>query len=233
MHSYHQVLLIRDGVTLLVDQEQKQPLFGNMASFIPAFLPHRSVVRGNGASYKSIYLSPDYFLPTVKGIIIFRISPLTRALFERIDLSGRDALSRNLNRDCLELFLRVLPEDLACPADLARLPEPSTQLAGKIVEFIEGNYSRKLSLSDFAAALPYSGRHLARLFKNDLQITIMEYLRRYRMLLASMALCDPEVAATDIAFECGYESLSSFYRDFHQTFGLTPKHFRKNMEDGL
>ncbi|MBI9078057.1 MAG: helix-turn-helix transcriptional regulator, partial [Desulfatibacillum sp.] len=76
-------------------------------------------------------------------------------------------------------------------------------------------------------ALPYSGRHLSRLFKEEMQITLFEYLRLYRILMASLALCEPDRAITEIALDCGYESLSSFYRDFNTVYGAPPKSFRE------
>ena len=70
------------------------------------------------------------------------------------------------------------------------------------------------------------GRHLSRLFKQDMKITLFEYLRLYRILMASLALCSRDEAITEIALDCGYESLSTFYRDFNMIYGVAPKSFR-------
>ena len=81
-------------------------------------------------------------------------------------------------------------------------------------------------MADFTAAFPYSGRHLTRIFKQDLKITIFDYLRLYRILMASIELNDPARSITDIAYDVGYDSISSFYRDFNIVFAITPKVFR-------
>ncbi|MGD9504204.1 MAG: AraC family transcriptional regulator [Syntrophobacteraceae bacterium] len=228
-HGHHQLLTIRDGVTLLVDAARKQPLFGAMTAFIPAHLPHRSVVMGDSVRYKCLYLATELFEAGAAEISIFNISALGAALFERLVIRRPGDLASGLNRECLELLLKVLREDMERPADLVRLPEPSMPLSREVTGFIEKNYTRRLTMADFAKALPYSARHLSRLFKADLGITIFEHLRLHRMLTASIALCNTAKSITDIACDCGCESISSFYRDFHAVFALTPKAFRERM----
>ena len=41
VHHTHQVLTVSDGMLLLEDDRQKQPLYRSMAAFIPAGTPHR------------------------------------------------------------------------------------------------------------------------------------------------------------------------------------------------
>lgn len=228
-HSFHQILTIREGVSLLVEEGRKQPLFGTMTAFIPAQLPHRSTVIGDPVAYKSIYLAPALMTPSRPEILIFTISALGEALVDRIDIHRPADLSLGLNRECLELLLKILPEDMAQPAHLARLPEPSQALTRDLIAFIETHYARRLTMADLETAFPYSGRHLSRRFKADLSITIFEYLRLYRILMASIGLCDRRQTITEIAFGCGYESLSSFYRDFKLIYAVPPKTFRDNV----
>jgi AraC-like DNA-binding protein len=226
-HGYHQVLTIWDGVSLLVDQTSKQPLFGSMTAFIPGDRPHRSIVIGDEVGYKSLYLSPELFDPGVPEILLFDISDLGAALFNRIHIRNPIDLESGLNLKCLELLLKVLKEDMTRPANLVRLPEPSNPQNRDIINFIENNYSRRLTMPDFEHEFPYSGRHLSRVFKQDLKITIFDYLRLYRVLMASIELNDPVRSITDIAYGVGYDSISSFYRDFNLIFAVTPKAFRK------
>lgn len=84
-------------------------------------------------------------------------------------------------------------------------------------------------LGDMAAAFPYSERHVSRCFKADLGITIFAFMRLYRILMAAIGLLCPDRTVTEIAFDCGYESLSSFYRDFNMIFAVSPKAFRRQL----
>lgn len=226
-HSHHQVLRINSGVTLLVDNARRQPMFGALTAFIPADFPHRSVVLGSPVHYKSIYLAKTLVHCPEKEIRLFFVSPLSAALFDRIQVCGAQDLDRNLSRECLDLLLKLLPEEMDHQAGLVRLPVPKTRLTRKVVRFVEKRYADPLCMADFSRDFPYSGRHLARLFKQEMKITLFEYVRFYRILMASLALCEADMAVTQIGLDCGYASLSSFYRDFKMIYGVAPRSFRE------
>lgn len=229
VHAHHQLLRIQNGVSLLEDRSTRQPLFGSMAALIPAELPHRSTVIGDSVAYKSLYFAPELFDSEIAGIVIFIMSSLGAALFDRIAVRRGSDLQAGLNRECLGLLMKILHEDIVRPVELARLPQPNHPQCRRVVEFIERNYARRLGMSDFTAAFPYSGRHLSRLFKADVRIGIFDYLRIYRILTASVELSVSPRTITEIAYDCGYESISSFYRDFDLFFAVAPKAFRHRM----
>ncbi len=122
-------------------------------------------------------------------------------------------------------------EDITNPAILVRLPKPTRDQNRKIITYIHENYYKKLILSDFSSVVFYSARHLSRIFQDDLRISIFEYLRLYRMLMASAVLTGSEKNITEIAFDSGYESISTFYKDFNKYFGMSPKTFRKKVNN--
>lgn len=228
-HSCHQILRILTGITLLVEKSWKQPLFSNMTAFIPAGVPHRSTALGDKVHYKSIYLDKSMFHNGGEKIVIFDMSRLGVALFDRITSSRRIEKSdlEELDLQCLNLLLKLTETEINHISYLTRLPVPSKSDNLKITEFIENNFQNRLTLSDFTNVLHYSERHLSRIFKDDLKITIFEYLKLYRIFQASLMLCkqDNSKTTTEIAFSSGYDSLSSFYKDFKEIFAMTPKEF--------
>jgi AraC-like DNA-binding protein len=232
-HNHHQVLRINSGVTLMVDAHRRQPLFGALTAFIPADFAHRSVVLGSPVNYKSVYLARELVSETLKEIRLFFISPLGAALFDRLQITSPHDLGRNLNRECLDLLLKLLPGEMESQATLVRLPEPRSGLTRKVTQFVEKRYKDPLSMADFEEALPYSGRHLARVFKGEMKMTLFAYLRLYRILVASLTLCEGGRSITQIGLDCGYASLSSFYRDFKMIYGVAPKAFRETFSAGL
>jgi AraC-like DNA-binding protein len=228
VHEAHQVLHIRRGVSLLVDESRKQPLFAGLTAFIPAGRAHRSTVMGAGVDYKSLYLLPELFTAPASGIIIFRASALEENLLERIDIQTQADL-HGLTQDCLNLFLKLLPKSLGAPAPIVRLPLASSTLTREIVSFIESSHARPLTMDDFTAAFPYSARHLSRLFREDLGLTMFEYLRLYRILQAAIALGDESRTIIQCAVDAGYEAQSTFYHDFREIHGVSPKVFRQRI----
>jgi AraC-like DNA-binding protein len=185
------------------------------------------VVVGSPVHYKSIYLAKGRLPHAPKEIRLFFISPLGAALFDRIRIQRSRDITRQLNRECLDLLLKLVPAEMETQADLVRLPEPKSRLTRRVVRFVEERYADPLSMTDFSMALPYSGRHLARVFKQEMKITLFAYVRLHRILTASLALCESDTAVTQIGLDCGYASLSSFYRDFSMIYGVPPGSFRQ------
>lgn len=226
-HKYHQILTIRNGVTLLEDAEGRRPLYGMMCAFLPAGIPHRSIVIGNEVVYQSLYFSPSLF----KGndddkIIIYNAGELSSALFNHLATNAKTPYKGN-DLKALELFLDTSQTDMNNRSFRFSLPRARSVECAKIVAFIESKYAGKIALSDLGSVLPYTARHISRIFRNEMMITPYEYLRMFRIFSASIALQHRGRKIIEIAFSCGYESLSAFYSDFSRYFGQTPKEFRR------
>jgi AraC-like DNA-binding protein len=146
------------------------------------------------------------------------MSKLGVALFDRINSPVTIKESDTDNRDgqCLNLLMKLLKTEINEKSQLTRIPTPRNPDNIKITEFIGDNFNRKLRLSDFTDVIHYSERHLTRIFKEDLKISIFEYLKLYRIFQSSLMIChsDNPKTITEIAFSCGYDSLSFFYNDF-------------------
>jgi AraC-like DNA-binding protein len=95
---------------------------------------------------------------------------------------------------------------------------------------IQANYRKRIELQDFGGLLPYTLRHISRMFKDELKISIFEYLKIYRILQASIQLETTDDTITEIAYGCGYNSISCFFKDFSQIFSVTPRQFRLRHE---
>ncbi len=223
-HRVHQFLSIAQGVSLLETEKGRQPLYGNMCAFLPAGLPHRSVVVGKDIVYRSIYLSRGSFSGPPQ-IVVFEMSELSAALYARIVSQG--PRPRGIGLRCASLFLEVVRDDMKNLAFGLRLPRPEREENLAIVGFLERNHGRKIVLEELRTVLPCSVRHAARRFRAELGISPFEYLRLYRLFMASIALQNGGTGILSLALDCGYASLSSFYVDFKRYYGVTPRGFRQ------
>lgn len=225
-HSCHQILGIKNGISFLLDSHRKQPLYGSMIALIPAETPHRSLVYGDQASYKSIYIGSSLLRLRSGEIQVFDSSSLSLALLDKVDFPWNAPVD-SLMEDCLRLLLKIVEEERKNCGRSACLPEASLDQNRKLIRFIEDNYKEKLRLKDFAAEAILSTRQVSRIFKEDLNITIMEYLKLYRVFTASVLLSDAQKTITEIVYDSGYDSVSCFYKDFKDTFSFSPKEFRQ------
>ncbi len=225
-HGCHQFLTIRDGVSLLETEHHRSPLYGEMCAFIPAGCLHRSLAVGRDIAYQSLYLPVKAWPRAKGGIVVFTLSELGTALFNRLGADGRHGFQEGTARSCLNLFLKTAAEDMEQRVFELRLPKAQTEAGRRIAAYLEANHSEELGLARMHRDLPYSSRHAVRLFTGDLGITPASYLRLYRLFQASILLRGSTKSVMEIALDCGYSSLSSFYTDFRKHFGSTPRRFR-------
>lgn len=64
-------------------------------------------------------------------------------------------------------------------------------------------------------------------FKKRVGMTSMEYLRRWRMLLASDRLRRSDDSVAEISSSLGYETESAFGRAFRRFWGCSPREHRR------
>jgi DNA-binding response OmpR family regulator/anti-sigma regulatory factor (Ser/Thr protein kinase) len=69
---------------------------------------------------------------------------------------------------------------------------------------------------------------LYRKFSALTNITLHQFIQKYRLEKAKTLLLDSDLNITQVAFEVGFKNLSHFSKTFSDTFGLTPSEFRQN-----
>lgn len=87
------------------------------------------------------------------------------------------------------------------------------------------NFARGVpGLNEFAGRTP---EHTARTLKLFTGMTPLQVINIYRMEYAAVQLRMTSKEIIDISSECGFDSLSHFYRVFKFRFGLSPGNYRK------
>ena len=96
----------------------------------------------------------------------------------------------------------------------------------KAVIYIENNYRDAISLEDVVKAASSSHSMLTQLFKNELNITPIEYVWHHRLTVAKKFLEFTNLPIKDIALRCGFKTTQHFSRRFEERFGNNPTSFR-------
>ncbi|HHV98679.1 MAG TPA: AraC family transcriptional regulator [Clostridiaceae bacterium] len=95
---------------------------------------------------------------------------------------------------------------------------------------IDLNYGSDLDLRRAAEASNLSVSHFSRLFKKATGMTFKNYLSFYRINQAEEMLSTAR-PISEIAFECGFNSIASFIRAFKQYKKCTPSAYRKKSHE--
>ncbi len=99
---------------------------------------------------------------------------------------------------------------------------------GRVVEYIEENLNRLVSLEEISKNSGMSEFYLIRAFGGILGEPIMEYVRKRRLTEASRELINSDKPIIDISLDWGYDSQEAFTRAFKKVFKTTPAKYRKN-----
>jgi AraC family transcriptional regulator len=102
---------------------------------------------------------------------------------------------------------------------------PGAQLR-RVTEFIDGNLTRALPLSELSAEAHMSQYHFARLFKESTGLPPHRFVVQRRIERARMLLLDGHLSIDAIARAVGFRTRSHFSMVFHRHTGTPPTVYR-------
>ncbi len=97
------------------------------------------------------------------------------------------------------------------------------------IGFIESNYAYDLKISDIAKAIGLERSYLYRLFIQNFNMSIQEYLIDYRLKMARKMMLDKNKSITEISYSCGFKSSSAFHKHFKKRYEITPKDYMNRL----
>lgn len=95
-----------------------------------------------------------------------------------------------------------------------------------IFKFVEANYNKDCSLEALSNETSYHSVYLSRYFKKCTDMTYTDYVNRYRINEAGYILKNTDKTVLQTAYDCGFDSLRSFNRNFKLITGSTPSEYR-------
>lgn len=95
-----------------------------------------------------------------------------------------------------------------------------------VIDHINSNLQQSLSLKEAAAMAHMSESHFAAEFRKITQSSFSKYILEKRLQQACALLATTPLAVTEIALQCGFNTISYFNRAFKGRFGLSPGEYR-------
>jgi AraC family L-rhamnose operon regulatory protein RhaS len=155
---------------------------------------------------------------------------LRRLLYEQtLDRPGSRAWIVGQTLQLLVGLARSNPAAAGSPAPLAEEPVSEyRQAVGRYVTDLPHRFFEATDLDQTAAQLGMSRRRFTQLFREATGSSWASYLTQLRVEYACQLLRETRRSVTAVAFECGFEDLSSFYRAFKRHKGLPPQAWRQD-----
>lgn len=99
----------------------------------------------------------------------------------------------------------------------------------QVLDYIEGNLSRNISLADIAGIAGLSVSHFKSLFRESMGVPTHQYLIRRRVERAKSLLGEGKLPISQIAVETGFAHQSHLARHMRRALGVSPKTLRETL----
>ena len=99
------------------------------------------------------------------------------------------------------------------------------------LDHIHEHYMQDFPLETLSALCHISPTHFRRLFREQLGTSPLQFLHQTRILKSCALLRSSELSVMEIAGAVGYNSLSSYNRQFHKAMGCPPTVWRSSSRD--
>jgi AraC-like DNA-binding protein len=142
-----------------------------------------------------------------------------RALYEKLPLVSEERLHSICH--ILDILVKSFWQDglITCNRSM---------LSVKIERYIEERLTAKISLGELCAEFFLSKNALYRLFAEEFNSTVNDFITKKRLTLAEELLAhSPELNVTEISAKAGFPDYNYFIRVFKKQLGKTPLQYRK------
>lgn len=114
-----------------------------------------------------------------------------------------------------------------------QLNHKANERVNQIYNFVAKNYRKKISLHDIASYVAMNEEAFCRFCKKTLKKSFFTFLNEYRINQACDLLMATELSITQVGYDCGYESLPFFYRQFQKFNECSPAVYRRHFKKEL
>ncbi len=123
-----------------------------------------------------------------------------------------------------EIMIHLLRKIQTC--DENQLSSTQQNIVLQVIDYIEKNYSIKIKTEEIAAKLFFNKNYISKLFKKETGLSIHEFVKELRLKEVCKQLSQTHRNIADVAMDCGFTDMKSFYANFKKQMGCTPKEFR-------
>ncbi len=97
----------------------------------------------------------------------------------------------------------------------------------QVFDWVAANYSSTIKLSDAAKLAGMNENAFSRFFAQRTRKTFSSFVQEMRLQKAARLLVENDLSVTEICYECGYNNISNFNRQFLNYYALNPVNYRK------
>ena len=219
----------------------------NCYTFVPANITHTTISEpGNICKWEWLFIDLEGFIRDAA-----RLDDMSKEEIIRI-ISRRGTMKSRKNHPVMaNIVLNLIRESRAkerlykasiqaylsaLVIELLRLDEERqySERAGRVsryiqsaIDYVHFHYTEEIKVSKMALVCGLSESHFRRIFDESVGMTPMDYINIVRIEKACSLLSGTEQSVKEICFAVGYDTPSTFNRNFMKVTGKTPSQWKK------
>ena len=207
---------------------------GNICKWEFLFIDMDSFIKNE---MKECRMSPDEIIKIVNRRGVIEAAESHSRMAHLIRLIIEECREQNkYYKESLKGYIRTLV------IEIMRLDEEITQIGqnvklnhyvDKAASYIERHYDEPIKVEDLASECGLSESHFRRIFKDSTNMKPLDYVNLIRINKACDLLRSGDYSMLDVGRKVGYQTASSFNRNFRELTGMSPLQWRmKSKKDG-
>ena len=228
LHPHVELLLLKEGTLEITAGEHAYFMEKGDVAVIFPHVVHSYKSPSPSISQLLIFdaeIIPNYrrrlfnYIPEAPILKNCALHPDILYIFQRTETAETD-------KKILEGYLSVLTGRLLQSISLCKInTQQMSNPLRKLLLYMDRNFLAPLSLDKVAAEIGISKYHLSRYFSQKIGCSFTRYLNNLRAQHAMMLLRTTDLQLSEICYESGFESTSTFYRAFSSLYGMAPGSF--------
>jgi len=244
-HNEIEINYLPEGSITYIIHDQKITIKKGDILVFWALLPHQIVAYDDLSPYYVVTipfaLFSEWNMPQVFSESLFKGEvrwfranknmDLENAKFQEW-LSGLSKATSALNDICtleIQAYVKRLALQVFEDTQFQQKFDLPINLVEQMAIFIAANFMEPIKVSHVAQAVELNPDYANSIFKRNFGMSISTYLSEQRVLCAQRKLSINSDSITSIAYESGFNSISSFNATFKKFLGTTPRDYRKKI----
>jgi AraC-like DNA-binding protein len=228
-HNKHQLSYVEGGIAFLNTPTNSYFLPARHFVWVPAGMRHNVELRSSIVMVRNLYFPSELF-PKDHKLRKMGIYPVTDLIMEMILYTekwrGGFTKDDSEKYEFLIALRNVLMAVSRVPLPVA-LPTTKNMNLQVILKYIHQHLDGVLKLDLVAKEFGMSSRSLSRLFREEMDLSFLQYVKLTRVILGMEMLLETKMSVSEIAYACGYSNVAALSNVFEQMVHIRPVDFRK------
>lgn len=148
-------------------------------------------------------------------------------------MKGRNGYYKETIKGLLFSLVMQLAAQNEENAQISSLGNEGGSKISSSLEYISYHYNEDICIADLAKSCHLSETHFRRIFHEEISMSPVEYINLIRVQAACDLMRKKDSNMEEVAMRVGYQTMSTFQRNFGKIVGLSPYQWKKQMNKNL